>query len=40
VKIEDENNVTTNSGVSSNKRFNPDSQLESDFNNDINGNED
>jgi hypothetical protein len=30
--------MTTNSGVSFNKRFNPDS--ESDFNNDINSDED
>jgi hypothetical protein len=30
--------VTTNLGVSFNKRFNPD--LESDFDNDINGDED
>jgi len=40
VKIEDENNITTNSGVSSNKRFDPDSQSESDFDDDINGDKD
>jgi hypothetical protein len=40
VKIKDENNITTNLGVSSNERFNPDSQSESDFDNDINGDKD
>jgi hypothetical protein len=38
IKEEDKNDVTTNLGVSSNKRFN--TNLESDFDNDINGNED
>jgi hypothetical protein len=38
IKGEDENNVTTDSGVSSNERFNPDS--ESDFDDDIDGDED
>jgi hypothetical protein len=38
IKEEDKNNVTTNLGVSSNKRFDTDS--ESDFDNDINGDED
>jgi hypothetical protein len=40
VKIKDKNNITTNLGVSSNERFNPDSQSESDFDNDINGDKD
>jgi hypothetical protein len=40
VKIEDENDITTNLGVSSDERFDPDSQLESDFDDDINGDED
>ena len=38
IKEEDENNVTTDSGVSSNERFDTDS--ESDFDDDINGDED
>jgi hypothetical protein len=38
IKKEDKNNITTDSGVSSNKRF--DTDLESDFNNDINSDED
>ena len=40
VKIKDKNNVTTNLRVSFNERFNPDSQSESDFNDDINSDED
>jgi hypothetical protein len=40
VKVKDENNITTDLGVSSNERFDPNLQLESDFNNDINGDED
>ena len=40
VKVEDENGVTTNLGVSSNEWFDSDSQSESDFDNDIGGNED
>jgi hypothetical protein len=40
VKIKDENNITTNLGVSSNKRFNPNSQSKSNFNDNINGDED
>jgi hypothetical protein len=40
VKIKDENNITADLGVSFNKRFNPDSQLESEFDDHINGNED
>ena len=35
IKEEDKNKVTTNSGVDSDERFNPDS--ESDFNNDMDG---
>jgi hypothetical protein len=38
IKEEDKNNVTTNLGVSSNERFNTDS--ESDFDDNINGNKD
>jgi hypothetical protein len=38
IKEEDKNNVTINLGVSFNKRFNTD--LESDFDNNINGDED
>ena len=38
IKEEDENDVTTDSGVSFNERFDTDS--ESDFNNDINNDED
>jgi hypothetical protein len=38
IKEEDKNNVTTDLGVSSDERFNPD--LESDFDDDINGDED
>jgi hypothetical protein len=38
IKEKDKNNVTTDLGVSSNERFNTDS--ESDFNDDINGDED
>jgi len=38
IKEEDENDVTTDSGVSSNERFDTDS--ESDFDDDINGDED
>jgi hypothetical protein len=40
VKIEDENDITTDSGVSSDERFDPDSQSESDFDDDINSDED
>ena len=40
VKIEDENDITTDSGVSSDERFDPDSQSESDFDDDIDGDED
>ena len=40
VKVEDENDVTTDSGVSSDERFDPDSQSESDFDDDINSDED
>jgi len=40
VKVEDENDVTTNSRVSSDKRFNSDSQSKSDFDDDISGDED
>jgi hypothetical protein len=38
IKEEDKNNITTNLGVSSNKQFNTD--LKSDFNDNINGDED
>ena len=38
IKEEDKNNITTNLGVSSNERF--DTDLESDFNNNINGDKD
>jgi hypothetical protein len=38
IKEEDKNNITTDSGVFSNKRFNTDS--ESDFDNDINSDKD
>jgi len=38
IKEEDENNVTTDLGVSFNERFNTD--LESDFDNNINGDKD
>jgi len=38
IKEEDKNNMTTDSGVSSNERFNTDS--ESDFDNNINGDKD
>ena len=38
IKEEDENDVTTNLGVSSNKRFN--TNLESNFNDNINSNKD
>ena len=38
IKEEDKNNVTTNLGVSSNERF--DTDLESNFDNNINGDED
>ena len=40
VKIEDENNITTDSRVSSDERFDPDSQSESDFDDDIDSDED
>ena len=40
MKVEDENDVTPNLGVSSNEWFDSDSQSESDFDNDIGGNED
>ena len=40
VKVEDENDVTTDLRVSSDERFDPNSQSESDFNDDINGDED
>jgi len=40
VKIEDENDVITDSGVSSDEWFDPDSQSESDFDDDIDGDED
>jgi hypothetical protein len=38
IKEEDENNMTTDSGVSSNERFDTDSEF--DFDDDINGDED
>jgi hypothetical protein len=40
IKQEDENNVTTDLGVKSDKRFNPNKEDKSDFNNDINRDED
>ena len=40
MKIEDENDITTDSGVSSDERFDPDSQSESDFDDDIDSDED
>jgi hypothetical protein len=40
VKEEDENNVTTDSGVDLVDSFDPDEDDESDFNDDINGDED
>ena len=40
IKQEDENDVTTNLGVKLDKRFNPNKEDESDFNNDINRDKD
>jgi hypothetical protein len=40
IKQEDENNVTTDLGVKLDKRFNPDKEDKSDFNNDINRDKD
>jgi hypothetical protein len=40
VKVEDENNITTNLEAFSDERFNSDSQSESNFDDDIGGNED
>ena len=40
VKIEDENDITTDLRVSFDERFDPDSQSESDFDDDIDGDED
>jgi len=40
IKQEDENDITANLGVKLDKRFNPNKEDESDFDNDINGDED
>jgi len=40
IKQEDENDVIANLGVKLDKRFNPNKEDESDFDNDINGDED
>jgi hypothetical protein len=40
IKEEDENNIITNLSILLNKRFNPNKERESDFNNVINGNKD
>ena len=40
IKEKDENDMTTNSGISSDERFNLNKEGESDFDNAINGNED
>jgi hypothetical protein len=40
IKQEDENNITTDLGVKLDERFNPDKEDKSDFNNDINRDED
>jgi len=40
IKEEDENDVTTNSSILSDKRFNPNKEGESDFDNAIDGDED